>query len=136
MKVEDQLALILTKLDEQSKGISETNRRLHDVHDSVAELTAAKADFERWRPQVDAQVKDLRLTVDSLRQQLDELKISSLEPGSAPPKVSGSAHLDPSCSKATPRPLGHGDATHHRSDGSGGRVHDDPRTTSGHRYGA
>lgn len=53
MKVEDQLALILSKLDEQSKGIAESNRRLHDVQDSVAELIAAKADFDRWRPKVD-----------------------------------------------------------------------------------
>jgi hypothetical protein len=50
MKVEDQLALILTKLDDQSKGINETNRRILEVHDSTAELTAAKADFEHWRP--------------------------------------------------------------------------------------
>jgi len=48
MKVEDQPALILNKLDEQSKGIFESNRRLHDVHESVAELKATKVDFERW----------------------------------------------------------------------------------------
>ena len=53
MKVEDHPVLILNKLDEQSKGIFESNRRLHDVHESVAELKATKVDFERWRPQVD-----------------------------------------------------------------------------------
>ncbi|XP_066361411.1 uncharacterized protein [Miscanthus floridulus] len=126
MKVEDQLALILTKLDAQSKGISENNHCLHEVHESVAKLTAAKAEFERWRPKVDGQVADLRDCVDNLRQQLDELKSTSTpatphhaHAGSASLKVPGSAHLVPSSSKVASRPLGHGDETHHRSDGSG-----------------
>lgn len=72
MKVEDQLALILTKMDAQSKGISKNNQCLQEVHDSVAELTAAKAEFEHWRPKVDGQVADLRDCVNNLRQQLDE----------------------------------------------------------------
>ncbi|CAD6338747.1 unnamed protein product [Miscanthus lutarioriparius] len=126
MKVEHQLALILKKLDEQSQGISETNRRLTGIHESVAELTAAKADFDHWRPKVDGQVVDLRDCIDNFRQQLDELKSSSPSatphldgPGSASLKVPGSAHLDPSSSKAAPGPFGHDDATHHRIDSPG-----------------
>jgi len=116
MKVVDQLALILTKLDAQSKGISENNHCLREVHESVAELTAAKAEFERWWPKVDGQVADLRDCVDNLRQQLDELKSTSTpatphhaHAGSASLKVSGSAHLDPSSPKAASGPSGHGD---------------------------
>jgi hypothetical protein len=62
--------------------------------------------------------------VDNLRQLLDKLKSSSATPqldglGSASLKVPGSAHLDPSSSKAAPGPIGHGIETHHRSNGSG-----------------
>ena len=45
--------MILTKLDAQSKGISENNHYLREVHESVTELTATKVEFERWRPKVD-----------------------------------------------------------------------------------
>jgi hypothetical protein len=119
MKVEDQLALILTKLNEQS----ETNRHLTDVHDSMAELTTTKADFERWRPKVDDQVAYLHDCVNNLRQQLDKLKSSLATQqldglGSASLKVPRSAHLDPSSSKAAPRPIGHDVETHHRNNGS------------------
>jgi hypothetical protein len=103
MKVEDQLALILTKLDDQLKVVTDTNHRLLDVHESVVELTAAKSNFECWRPKVDEQVADLRNSVDNLRQQLHTLKSTSpmalphpVKLGSESLKVSGSAHLDPS----------------------------------------
>jgi hypothetical protein len=109
MKVEDQLSLILAKLDDNSKGIAETNRRLTDVHDSVEELKSAKLEFEQWRRKVDGQVADLR----------DYIALPFLHYGFASHKVLGSPHLDPTSSKAAPWPLGHGDETHHRSDGSG-----------------
>ena len=52
MKVEHQLALIIGKLDEQTKGINESNRRINDVQVSIDDLRAAKDDFERWQPKV------------------------------------------------------------------------------------
>jgi hypothetical protein len=52
MKVEDQLSLIIAKLDEQSRGINDYNHKISDVQGSIDELKAAKADFDRWRPQV------------------------------------------------------------------------------------
>jgi len=84
MKVEDQLALILTNLDDQSRGINDSNRKITNVQSSIEELKVAKADFERWRPQVDTKVSDLSDCVDSLRQQLDELKSASASPNSHP----------------------------------------------------
>jgi hypothetical protein len=48
MKVEDQLALILSKLDKQTKGINEGNRRINDVQVSIDDLKAARANFDRW----------------------------------------------------------------------------------------
>ncbi|CAD6236941.1 unnamed protein product [Miscanthus lutarioriparius] len=126
MKVEDQLALILSKLDEQLKGIFENTRCLHQVHDSVTEITVARAEFDRWRTKVDDQVADLRDCVDNLHQQLDELKSASTttttypaHAGSSSLKVPGSAHLDPSSVQAASGPCGHGAEPHHRSDGSG-----------------
>lgn len=107
MKVEEQLALILSKLDEQSKGISEGNRRLHDVHASVEDLKAAKDDFDRWRSKVDDQVADLRDCVDTLRQQLEALQTSPAtlvptlsDPGVDPVKVLSRAQLGESSSNA------------------------------------
>jgi hypothetical protein len=101
MKFEDQLALILTKLDDQSKVVTGTNRCLLDVHESVVELTAEKANFECWRPKVDEQVADLSDSVNTLHQQLHAPKSTSstalphpVEPGSESLKVSRSAHLD------------------------------------------
>jgi hypothetical protein len=126
MKIEDQLPLILAKLDDNSKGIAETNRRLTDVHVSVEELKSAKLEFEQWSPKVDGQVVDLCDCIDNLRHQLESIQSTStgdaspfLHYGSASHKVLGSPHLDPTSSKAAPRPLGHSDETHHRSDGSG-----------------
>jgi hypothetical protein len=49
-KVEDQLALIIGKLDEQTKGINDGNRRINEVQTSIDNLRAMKDDFERWRP--------------------------------------------------------------------------------------
>ena len=73
MKVEDQLALIIGKLDEQTKGINEGNHRINDVQASIEDLQAVKADFDRWRPQVDGKVVDLSSGFDSLRAQVDAL---------------------------------------------------------------
>jgi hypothetical protein len=53
MKVEDQLALILMKLNKQS----ETNRYLIDIHNSMAELTTTKADFERRPGRISARLR-------------------------------------------------------------------------------
>jgi hypothetical protein len=71
MKVEDQLSLILSKLEEQTKGINEGNHRINDVQVSIDELKAARDDFDRWRPQVDNKVADLSSGLDSLRIQVD-----------------------------------------------------------------
>ena len=135
--------LILTKLDAQSKGISENNHYLREVHESVTELTATKVEFERWRPKVDGQVADLRDCVDNLRQQLDELKSTSTpatphhaHAGSASLKVPGSAHLVPSSPKAASGPIGHRDETHHRSDGSGVIYTLDPPPANGTKNGS
>ncbi|CAD6237549.1 unnamed protein product [Miscanthus lutarioriparius] len=77
MKVEDQLALILDKLEEQTKGINEGNHRINDVQVSIDDLKAAKDDFDRWRPQVNSKVADLSSGLDSLRIQVDALKSAS-----------------------------------------------------------
>lgn len=124
MKVDNQLALILSKLNEQLKGIAESNQRLHDVHDSVAELIAVKVDFDRWRPKVDGQVADLWDCIDSLRQQVDELKSTLAIPlcagdGPAQFEMPGSAYLDPSSKQAASGPSCHGGAPQPQSDGSG-----------------
>jgi chromosome segregation ATPase len=111
MKVEDQLALLLTKMDEQSKTISEGNRRINDVYVAVEDLRAVKADLETWRPKVDEQVADLRDCVTDLRQQLDALQSSPSKvvlSGSTDGKVLASAHLGASSSKAASGLLGHG----------------------------
>jgi hypothetical protein len=50
MKVEDQLTLILSKLEEQTKGMNEGNRKINDVQVSIDHLKAAKDDFDCWRP--------------------------------------------------------------------------------------
>jgi hypothetical protein len=62
MKVEDQLSLILTKLEEQTKGVNEGNRRINDVQVSIDDLKVARDDFDHWRPQVDNKVADLSTT--------------------------------------------------------------------------
>jgi hypothetical protein len=129
MKVEDQLTLILTKLDDQSKGIHYINRKITDVQSSIKELKVAKADFERWRPQVDTNIFNLFDCIDSLCQQIDELKSSSVsltshlassEHGSVFFKSSVPAHLGASCSKATMGPCGHDVDPSHRRSGLGG----------------
>jgi hypothetical protein len=104
MKVEDQLTLIISKLDEQTKGINEGNCRINEVQVSIDDLRAAKDDFEHWRPQVDSKVADLSPVLDSLRPQVDALKFASPLPqpvvgeGSVFIKSPRSAHLDLSCS--------------------------------------
>jgi hypothetical protein len=104
MKVEDQLALIIGKLDEQTKGINEGNRRINEVQASIDDFRAAKADFDRWRPQVDSKVADLSSGLDSLQIQVDAFKFASSAPqpalgqGSVFIKSPRSAHLDLSCS--------------------------------------
>jgi hypothetical protein len=54
MKVEHQLALLLTKMKEQSMTISAGNRQINDhindVYTAVEDLRAVKKDFEGWRP--------------------------------------------------------------------------------------
>jgi len=125
MKVEEQLALLLSKMDKQSKTISGVDRRINDVFTAVEDLRAVKADFECWCPRVDKQVTDLHDCVSDLRQQLDALQSPStptapqhLESGLKSGKVLTSVHLGASGSKPTPGPLGHGDEHFHRSDGS------------------
>jgi hypothetical protein len=131
MKVEDQLSLIIAKLDEQSKGINDINRKITDVQGSIEELKAAKADFERWRPQVETKVSDLSKCVDSLRQQIDELKTSSAAPTSRPssPKHGSvyitspaPADLGATSAQAAMGPCGHGLDPSHQRFGSGGGV--------------
>jgi hypothetical protein len=125
MKVEDQLALILTKLDEQTKGINEGNRRINEVQVSTKDLKAAKDNFEQWRPQVDSKVADLRSCVDSLRNQVVELRSASpklknvIADDHVYTKSSGSTHLDPFLSGAAQGLLGHGGESRHRGSGSG-----------------
>ncbi|CAD6268793.1 unnamed protein product [Miscanthus lutarioriparius] len=129
MKVEDQLSLILSKLDEQSKGISEGNRRITDVHASIEDLKAAKDDFERWRPQV-----------DTLCHQIDELKSTTASPA-APPvfsdavfvftKTPAPTHQGASSSQAAFGPCGHGVAHCHRRVGSGVGVTLEPPPVKG-----
>ncbi|CAD6268797.1 unnamed protein product [Miscanthus lutarioriparius] len=140
MKVEDQLSLILSKLDEQSKGISEGNRRITDVHASIEDLKAAKDDFERWRPQVDTKVADLTDCVDSLCHQIDELKSTTASPA-APPvfsdavfvftKTPAPTHQGASSSQAAFGPCGHGVAHCHRRVGSGVGVTLEPPPVKG-----
>jgi chromosome segregation ATPase len=106
LKVEDQLLLILSKLEQQTKGINEGNRRINDVQVSIDDLKAARDDFDRWQPQVNNKVVDLSSGLDSLRIQVDALQSASkatspvLGEGFVYTKTPGFAHLNPPSSKA------------------------------------
>jgi hypothetical protein len=93
---------------------------------SIDDLHAAKDDFERWRPQVDSRVADLRSCVDSLRNQVAELcstlpKLKTVaEDGHVFTKSPGPAHLGPFPSGAAQGLLGHIVESNHRGLCSGG----------------
>lgn len=122
MKVEEQLALILSNLDDKSKGISESNWRLFEVQDSVADLMKAKGDFDHWRPQVDKEVTDLRHSVDSLCQQPETLQSPSAADlplaetdTSTTIKTPAPAYQGAFASGAASGQICHGIDNHHRS---------------------
>ncbi|WVZ57697.1 LOW QUALITY PROTEIN: hypothetical protein U9M48_008050 [Paspalum notatum var. saurae] len=119
MKLDEQLALIISKLDEQKIEIQETNRGIMEVRNSVEELKVAKGEFEIWKPQVENQVVDLQATVADLRQQVGHLLNKADLHKSAKKEASVSAHLETTSPEATLGQNSHGDEHQHRRDGQG-----------------
>lgn len=115
--------LILMKLDEQTKGIGESNHRISEVQAEVADLNTAKSDFDLWKAQVDSEVSNLRSAVDDLRSQLEHLSMPHiaedphLAATSTPKLTPATTHLVGTPAGATSRPDGHRFEPHHRSDG-------------------
>lgn len=57
MKIEEQLALILSNLEEQTQEISGNNKKILGVGDSGEDLK--KGEFEQWHPQVEDRIISL-----------------------------------------------------------------------------
>jgi hypothetical protein len=129
MKIDEQLALLLTKMDTEAAKSSECHTevsgRIDNILTTVYELRTAKDDFENWRPEVDKEMESLRSSVADLRTKIEKSVTPSSNPfhiehvhhtGDGSAKVLASAHLDASPSKAAPGPFGHHDV-------QGGSVH-------------
>ncbi|WVZ71981.1 hypothetical protein U9M48_020508 [Paspalum notatum var. saurae] len=119
MKHDEQLSLIISKLEEQTKEIKDGTRAISEVRDSVEELKIAKGEFEQWKPQVENQVNDLQATVADLRHQIGKMMSKPDHPDLAKRKASVSAHLETSSSEAMLGQNGHRDENSHRRDGQG-----------------
>jgi hypothetical protein len=122
MKIDEQLTLLLTKMDTEaaksSERHAEVSGRIDNILTTVHELHTAKDDFENWLPEVDKDMENLRSSVADLRTKLDKSVTPSSTPiqiehvhhtGDGSAKVLAYAHLDTSSSMATPGPFGHRD---------------------------
>lgn len=126
---EEQLGQILALLTQNSKGIA-------DPQQSMEQVKSAKVDFELWKLEVNTRVVDLKHVVNYIGDHMEQLfgdpSKHTVSDGGSPvkhpdsdpktdlgKKVTGSAHLEPSSSEASPRKFCNCRETQHRSAGYG-----------------
>lgn len=113
---EEHLEVVMKRMEDR---FGTTNRLLSDLQVSVTHLSDAKAQFDSWRPEVEAQVDGLCATVSELQKLFAQHGFTSS--GSRDPSYTElvDPYSTPSVSAAASGPIGHHDDFHYRGPGLG-----------------